>query len=134
MDRAQILRAFCDHFEEFVADILRVFPSDSELRTVANALAGMRRVNPRVIPTVFYEKFAVPYRSQIESGDASFFIDKNWSEDIADSPDHVLSKSVVLDKIERMRASVRRMDPSDQAKSIQYLKNLLRLSELYSEK
>ena len=134
MDRSQILRAFCDHFQEFIEDILRVFPGDAELRTVANSLAVMRRMNPRMIPTVFYEKLAVPYQKEIESGDPAFFIDKNWSGDVVDSPENALSRDVVLDKIERMRESVRNMADSDQKKSIQYLKNLAQLSRLYSEK
>lgn len=134
MDRAQLLRAFCDHFQEFVDDILRVFPEDAELRTVANALGGIRKMNPRLLPSVFYEKFALPYQDQIEKGDPAFFIDKNWSGDISDSPDHALSKDVILSKIERMRESVRRMHAADQAKSVQYLKNLLQLSRLYHEK
>ena len=134
MDRPQLLRAFCDHFQEFVDDILRVFPDDAELRTVANALAGIRKVNPRLLPSVFYEKFAVPYQDQIEQGDTAFFIDKNWSSDVVDSPDHALSKDVILGKIERMRDSVRRMRETDQEKSVQYLKNLLQLSKLYHEK
>ena len=133
MDRAQLLRAFCDHFEEFVADILRVFPGDSELRTVGNALGAIRKMNPRLLQIVFYEKFALPYRAQIEAGDTDFFVDKNWSNDISDSPDHALSKEVVLGKIERMRDSVRQMRSSDQQKAIKYLKNLLRLSELYHQ-
>lgn len=134
MDRSQILRAFCDHFQEFIDDVLRVFPRDSELRTVANSLAVMRRMNPRMITTVFYKKLAVPYQKEIESGDAAFFIDKNWSGDVADSPENALSRDVVLDKIERMRESVRNMSASDQQKSIQYIKNLAQLSRLYSEK
>jgi hypothetical protein len=94
----------------------------------------MRRMNPRMIPTVFYEKLAIPYQKEIESGDPSFFIEKNWSADVVDSPENAVSRDVVLDKIERMRESVRNMSVSDQQKSIQYLKNLAQLSRLYSEK
>ena len=131
MARPQFLRAFCDHFQEFVDDILRVFPGDIELRSVANALSLMRRLNPRVIPTVFHETIGMPYAKEIEAGDPHFFIEKNWSDDVVDSADGTLSRAAVLDKIERMRESLRHMSPENLAKSIKYIQNLARLSEMY---
>ena len=134
MDRAQVLRAFNDHFQEFVDDVTRVFPDDAELRTVANSLAAIRKLNPRVVMTVFKARIVGPYRAQLEAGQVDFFVDKNWSGDIVESPEYGLSRATILDKIERMRMSVRSMTDRDQEKSVQYLLNLAKLTELYDEK
>jgi hypothetical protein len=133
MDRAQVLRAFNDHFQEFIDDVLRVFPRDMELRTVARALSAIRKVNPRLILTAFHERLGVPYRAEIDAGAVDFFVDKNWNEDVIDSPSFELSKSVILDKIERMRTSVRDMGASDQLKALGYMQNLVRLTDLYAK-
>ena len=82
MERAQLLRAFNEHFSEFVEDVLRVFPNDRELETVARALRALRSMNPRLILVVFRDRFSSPYRSQIESGDMGFFVDKDWKDDV----------------------------------------------------
>ena len=131
MDQSQILRAFCDHFQEFIDDVLRVFPRDTELRAVGKALGLMRKMNPRIIPTVFHKTIGKPYAAEIAAGDPTFFIEKNWADDVSDSKDGTVSKQGVLDKIERMRGSLRHMNPSDLAKSVQYIRNLARLAELY---
>jgi len=130
MDRAQILRAFNDHFREFVDDVLRVFPDDRELRTTATALAAARKANPRLILRVFQERVAGPYRKEIEAGDPAFFVDKNWSGDVSDSPGFV-ARGAVLKKIDQMRESVRSMNSDDKRKSVTYIQNLLRIGDLY---
>ena len=132
MERAQLLRAFNEHFSEFVEDVLRVFPNDRELETVARALRALRSMNPRLILVVFRDRFSSPYRSQIESGDMGFFVDKDWKDDVKDSPGVGLNKSKVVDKINRMRSSVRDMGEADQAKALGYVQNLVRLADMYA--
>tara|TARA_Y100000389_G_scaffold133312_1_gene130831 strand:+ start:967 stop:1371 length:405 start_codon:yes stop_codon:yes gene_type:complete len=134
MDRVQVLRAFNDHFQEFVDDVTRVFPDDTELRTVAKSLVAIRKLNPRVVMTVFKARVVGPYRAQLEAGHVDFFVDKNWSGDVVESPEYGLSRATILDKIERMRTSVRSMTDKDQEKAVQYLRNLAKLTELYDEK
>tara|TARA_B100002051_G_C16439406_1_gene488178 strand:+ start:263 stop:658 length:396 start_codon:yes stop_codon:yes gene_type:complete len=129
MDKTQILRAFNDHFQEFMDDVLRVFPNDRELRTVANALGSMRKANPKLMHGVFLERIVRPYRSAIDKGDPNFFVDKNWTDDVSDN--QLASKGVVLNKIERMRGSVKRMRGEDQRKSMRYIQNLAKIAELY---
>jgi hypothetical protein len=131
MDRTQLLRAFNEHFEEFIQDILQVFPSDTELRTVANALAMVRKANPRLTVIVFMERIVKPYKDQIETGDHDFFVHKDWKNDISDSTDFAMNKATIVDKIDRMRSSVQNMNDEDKGKSMQYIQNLTRLGEMY---
>ena len=131
MDKTQLLRAFNDHFQEFMEDVLRVFPEDRELRTVSKALGAVRKANPKMLLLVFKSRICIPYKAQIERGDPDFFVDKNWDADVSDN--HLASKSVVLDKIERMRASVKEMCGEDQKKSMGYIQNLAKIAELYGD-
>ena len=130
MDRNQVLRAFNDHFYEFVEDVLRVFPGDRGLQATAAALGAARRANPRLVLRVFLERIGGPYRPEIEAGNPDFFVEKNWSGDVVDAPGFA-AKSVILGKIDAMRDSVRNMHGEDQRKAIMYIQNLLRLGDLY---
>ena len=49
MDKSTILKAFNEHFVEFVDDISRVFPNNKDVNTTKNALLAIRKANPRMI-------------------------------------------------------------------------------------
>ena len=120
-----VLAAFNNHFEEFVADIQRVFPDDTDIKAAANALSRLRKANPSIIVKGFKSYVSLPYGDQIDSGDISFFIQKDYSSDLGD-------KSVILEKIDMLRQPVAQMGEEDQLKVIKYLQNLKKLSELYN--
>ena len=125
-----ILTAFNQHFEEFVEDIERVFPDDTDIATAHAALVALRKNNPRLILTTFRDWVAVPYRAQIEAGDIGFFIKKDYGNDL-DEFGCGESGGVILEKIDTLRAPVSRMGPEDQGKVITYLQNLTKLCDLY---
>ena len=52
---ANYLNAFNNHFEEFVNDVVTVFPEDIEIAAASNALCKLRKANPKIIIKVFYK-------------------------------------------------------------------------------
>ncbi len=128
MDRSQILKAFNDHFMEFVQDIRQAFPGDEDLATVEEALLSFRKANPRLIMTVFKESVVGPYREEVEKGDINFFISKDYQSDVKDSA----KSAVILEKIDALRDPIRQMPTEEQAKVIKYLQNLCKLCDLYN--
>ena len=128
MDNRQIMKAFNDHFVEFLDDIQRVFPDDADIATVKNSLIAMRKANPRLIMATFKKSVAGTYHDQIEKGDLEFFINKDYGNDLGEGG---VSNSV-LEKIDLLREPVRNMDESDQKKAIKYIQNLTKLCDLYN--
>lgn len=124
---SQILSAFNDHFTEFVDDIKRVFPNDVDIATAANALAKLRKANPKIIIMAFKQFVSSPYKKEIESGEIDFFINKDYSQDIGGD-----SASLILSKIDLLRKPVSEMNESEQQKVIKYLQNLTKLADLYN--
>ena len=120
-----ILAAFNNHFEEFIADILRVFPDNTDVSAAATALTRLRKANPSIILKGFKSYVSIPYGDQIDSGDISFFIEKDYSKDVGE-------KSIILEKIDTLRGPVSQMEKGDQDKVIKYLQNLKKLGELYN--
>lgn len=125
-----ILTAFNQHFEEFVTDVERVFPDDTDIATAHTALVALRKSNPRLILLTFRDWVAKPYRDQIEAGDIDFFIKKDYGNDLNDFGCGE-SSSVILSKIDTLRTPVSKMGDSDQKKVITYLQNLTKLCDLY---
>ena len=122
---SDILKAFNDHFEEFVNDVGKVFPDDADIKKAKTGLSLIRMSNPKLIINTYKEYLVTPYRGQIENEDISFFIEKDYSNDLTDA-------NTILMKIEQLRNPVRNMDKSNQKKVMQYLKNLMKLCDLYN--
>ena len=128
MEKTQILKAFNDHFTEFVQDIRQAFPDDTELATLEEALAKFRKANPRLVLAVFKDSVVGKYRTEVNRGDIEFFISKDYKTDVQNSS----SSSVILEKIDALREPIRQMPEEDQGKVIKYLQNLCKLCDLYN--
>tara|TARA_B100000282_G_scaffold205548_1_gene150930 strand:- start:2516 stop:2893 length:378 start_codon:yes stop_codon:yes gene_type:complete len=124
---SQILSAFNNHFTEFVEDIKRVFPDDIDIATAANALAKLRKANPKMIIMAFKQFVSLPYKKEIEAGEIEFFINKDYSQDVGGD-----SASLILSKIDLLRKPVSEMNENEQKKVIKYIQNLTKLADLYN--
>ena len=123
-----ILSAFNNHFEEFLNDVVRVFPDDMEIATAVTALGKLRKANPRLIILTFKEHVRIPYGSQIEEGNLEFFLDKDYTGDVEGSS----QANAILDKIDKIKDPIRNMDEIEKAKVLKYIQNLCKLCDLYN--
>tara|TARA_A200000113_G_C8784019_1_gene328575 strand:+ start:124 stop:501 length:378 start_codon:yes stop_codon:yes gene_type:complete len=123
-----ILTAFNNHFEEFLNDVVRVFPDDMEIATAANALGKLRKANPRLIILTFKDHVRNPYGAQIEEGNLEFFLEKDYTSDVEGST----QAGAILDKVDKIKEPIRNMDETEKAKVLQYLQNLCKLCDLYN--
>jgi len=122
-----ILTAFNNHFEEFVDDVLRIFPDNMDLKKAKLTIEMLRKANPRSILLIWKDYIANKYRSQIESGDISFFVEKDYAMDVTDMD----RNERVMEIIEKMRQPVREMGAENQKKAMKYIQNLTKLSDMY---
>lgn len=129
MDKSTILQAFNNHFFEFVDDVQSVFPEDTDIMAAKTALATMRKMNPRLIAKIWYEYVVSKYDDQIQNGDISFFLNKDYSEDLTDMGS---SSNTIISKINILREPIKNMGQENQDKSMKYIKNLNKLAKLYN--
>ena len=122
-----LLTAFNDHFVEFLSDIQRVFPEDVDILTAKNALLTIRKTNPKIIVKIWTTCVVGEYKKEIEAGDIAFFINKDYTKDIATST----SSDKITESIDRLRNPVKQMSVEDQAKVMKYIQNLTKLATLY---
>ena len=123
---SNILTAFNDHFIEFVNDVHCVFPNDADILATKNALTAIRKMNPKMIVKIWKSFIVSKYKSEIESGNIEFFINKDYSQDVS------LTKNSdkIMESIDRLRDPVKNMTIEEQAKVMKYIQNLTKLAEL----
>jgi len=130
MDKSTVLKAFNKQFFDFLDDIIAVLPTNDEIPIARNSFDTIRKVNPTAIAKAWY-KFVhnTPYGEIISSGDISFFLDKDYSEDLQT----VNNQSRILDMIDKIRDPIKSMGVENLAHSTKYIQNLGKLSGLYAQ-
>lgn len=122
-----ILTAFNDHFMEFVNDIIRVFPDDADILTAKNSFTLIRKANPKMIIKIWHKYVVEKYEEIIDSGDISFFIAKDYKDDLTSAE----NSEKITEAIDRLRNPVKLMTPEEQQKVMKYIQNLKKLSTIY---
>jgi hypothetical protein len=127
MDKQTLLKAFNNHFMEFVEDILRVFPDDTDIIAAKNGLISIKKANPKLVPMIWSQHIGGPYGTQIVEGDIGFFIAKDYAADIST----MSSSQSIASKIDVLREPVRAMGTENQQKVMRYIQNLTKLADMY---
>jgi hypothetical protein len=125
MDKDQLLSIFNKQFKEFVEDISRVFPTNSDISTFKTIIGQVLTITPKTIYKTFKKHVVDKYQAEIDAGDINFFINKDYNGD--------LENNTILEKIDCLRGPVREMNPAEQAKVIKYMQNMAKLCQLYEE-
>ena len=126
---SNILTAFNDHFLEFVNDVQNVFPNDEAILTAKNAFLLARKANPKLIVKIWKTFIVSKYKTEIESGNIEFFINKDYTNDVAAS----IYSDKITESIDRLRDPIKNMNAEDQLKAMKYIQNLTKLSQIIPE-
>ena len=124
-----LVSAFNNHFMELVNDICNVFPTDVDVVSAKNSFIAIKKMNPKLL-VKSWDMFVVSkYQKEIENGDLSYFLNKDYGEDLAANP----NSKQIIEAINRLRTPIRNMDQENQLKILKYLQNLSKLTLLYKE-
>ena len=127
MSSQNILTAFNDHFVDFISDIQSVFPENADVLTAKNSLMMIRKANPKMIIKIWKSNIVDKYKTQIENGDISFFIEKDYSTDLSKAE----YSDKIMEGIDRLRQPIKEMATENRAKTMKYIQNLTKLCILY---
>ena len=124
-----ILSGFNNHFNEFLNDILSVFPDNIDIISAKNSMILIRKTNPKIIIQIWNSYVVGKYTKEIEMGNIDFFISKDYSSDLNNLDDS--KKTKITESIDRLRNPIKMMNDADRDKSMKYIQNLTKLSKLY---
>ena len=121
---SNLTTVFNDHFVEFISDIQSVFPDDPDILTAKNALVAIRKANPKLLVKIWVKYVVTPYKSQIDSGDITFFMTKDYSTDLTRTD----NADKIMDSINRLRDPIKQMSKENQDKTMKYIQNLSKIA------
>lgn len=127
-DKSQYLKAFNEHFIQFVMDIHKVFPGDDDILYSLNALKEIRKMNPKLIMMIFNDYVAKNYKDEIMAGNIDFFLNKDYSDDIK----YMKNANSIVEKINKLRVPISKMNDDNKDKTLKYLQNLIKLCDYYN--
>lgn len=126
-DKSTILKAFNNHFFDFLADIISVFPDNQDLAVAKTSFETIKKANPTIILKAWKTYVYTPYKDVIDGGDITYFLEKDYSTDLS-----ILANSAEIMKIiDKLRQPIKEMDAVNKEHSIKYIQNLSKLSMLY---
>ena len=127
MAHKNLVSIFNEHLLEFFEDVQRIFPDNIDVLSGKNSLIAFKKINPALIIRIWATYIATVYATQIENNDISFFIGKDYSEDLV----YALNAEKSMEIINRLRDPISKMSASEQTKTMKYIKNLSKLSVLH---
>jgi hypothetical protein len=128
-DKTTLMRAFNNHLFELLDDILGIYPDDVNISVAKKSLEQLKSANPSIVVKAWYNYVYLRYQTQIESGDLTFFFEKDYREDLV----YVSNNDEVLKIIEKVRNPLREMSSANQEHTVSYLKNLNKLAFMYNQ-
>lgn len=129
MSHPNIISIFNNQFSEFIDDFLRLFPDDLDILSAKNSLVLIRKTNPKLLIKVWNTYVVIPYKSQIESGDFNFFVEKDYTKDLVKND----NANKIMQSIDKLREPIKSMSKENKEKTMKYIENLSKLSLLYQE-
>ena len=128
INKSAVLNSFNEHFFEFIDDIINIIEANKDIKVARDFFKTVRGLNPSSILKAWYAYVYLPYKEQIDGGDISYFLNKDYSEDL-----NVVQggKDDIIAVIDKLREPIRNMTPQNMAYSTEYIQNLSNLSQIY---
>ena len=127
-DKSSINKAFNTLFFNFLDDIISIYPEHADIATAKTSVMTFKQMNPTVITKSWYKMVYLPYSAVIDSGDITFFFNKDYNDDLQKIP----NGKEIMKVINRIREPIRQMDETNKGHCAEYIKKLSKLSEMYS--
>tara|TARA_B110000046_G_scaffold139137_2_gene145509 strand:- start:8871 stop:9251 length:381 start_codon:yes stop_codon:yes gene_type:complete len=123
-----ICKAFNTHFQEFIDDVLRILPNNKDIKTAKFYIGSVIKINPTLLIKGWREYITYPYDTDITNCDFSFFLEKDYNEDL----NYLKDNNKMLNAINLIKDQARLMSEQNKNNIIKYIKNLTKLSKLYN--
>jgi len=125
MNNSLVLSTFISQLDECLTDISAVYTEDKRFIRCKMYFDTLKQTNPRMILTTWKTMVADKYDEQIQKGDVSYFLEKEYKEELP------VYNPTIDQAIQDLRKAIREMSDVNKDKAIQYIQNLCKLSKLY---
>jgi len=127
-DKSTLLKTFNTQFFSFLDDIRIIYPENKEIAKGKKSFEMIKMASPSIIIKIWYSHVYLHYKTEIDSGNVDFFIDKDYAHDLSE----VANATEVIRIINIIKEPIRTMDEKNKEHTSKYLQVLSKLSELYN--
>jgi len=137
MENTQIVRAFMKHLDEFMEDMLRVYPDNKDILRGKLYFNTIRKANPSKMVKAWKNNLAIPFEKElanINNETIELILSINYEKQIGVAKESLNVKDAAS-LVERMKdlLKVAREESEDNAlKALTYIVNLCKISKLYN--
>ena len=126
--KSTLSKSFNTHFFDFLNDISSILVENKDIEKSKVFFETIKRANPTIIIKSWYNYVYIPYKDIIDKGDCNFFLEKDYQEDIL----KFVNSKDIIEGINRIRDPIKNMTIENQQHSMDYIKNLSKLSLMYN--
>ena len=127
MEKSLILKSFNKQIFDFLEDVNNMI-ENKDIETSRIYFNGLKRANPSLLLKIWYTYICVPYKAQIDEGDLTFFLEKDYSQDLSRLPNNKELLNIIDNSL---RNPIRGMNEINKAHCMKYIQILCKLSEAY---
>lgn len=131
MDKISLSKAFSNHFIDFLNEVTVLFPKNVKIRTFRTAVKQIKAINPSQLIKSWYKFVTVKYKNQIYSEDFQFFESEDYSGNLKNTK---WDANDIYSFIDEMKRSSNDMTVDNKKKTMKYISNLTKMSEMYHNK
>ena len=127
-DKSIYLKSFNKQFFDFIDDIIRIFPENEDIIVSRTYFDTIRKANPTIILKIWYQYVYEKYKDVIDAGDISYFLEKDYSEDLS-----ILANGREVLKVidSSLREPIKNMDATNLIHCTKYIQVISKLSDAY---
>ena len=105
---ANLLKVFNNHLVEFLDDVIRIFPENTDIQTGRTFIIGIKKVNPKKIIDIWKR-----------------YVNKDYTQDLQ------YTSGNVLNIINKVKIQLRETSNENKEKALKYVQNLCKICNLY---
>lgn len=83
------LTAFTTQLDNFLFYLSKQFPTNNSIKTYHNSINLIKKINPRQV-ILFFKQYIYIYKEKIDNEDASFFLEKEYNEELKNNNESML--------------------------------------------
>ena len=121
MSKKILLDAFFNQFTDFLTELIRVFPGDTDFPAYKTGLGLLHKTNPMIVIQTVHEH-VTPYEDQILSKNEDFILKHSFS-------DHTQNDDALEQVIRKLRDQWGLLTPNNKACIWSYVRILLELAK-----
>lgn len=129
MDKGTVFKGFNKLLFDFLDDLSSLYPESREITQAKKTFSIFKSANPTILIKTWYSKIYLIYKKEIDSGDISFFFEKDYSSDLK----NVSGSDEIINMIENIRQPLKEMNPTNKQHCSNYVIKLSKLSYLYQD-